>query len=396
MSLAAAQPVVPSPQHKSKLATQPWHAEFDLLLACCAEPSDEREARIRAILQRPMDWQCFTEAAEHHGVVPRVDENLSRNADLVPREALATIHQIYQANARRTLWLTRELGRVLEHFQLRGIPALPYKGPVLAQSLYGNVTERQFSDLDVLIHASDFSRAKTALLELGFEFGMELTSQQERAYLQSGYEFSFDSRNGRNLLELQWQILPRFYAVDFNVDGLFARAVPQNVAGVALRTLCGEDLLLVLCVHAAKHAWTQLSWLCDLTKLTIAPELDWDVVWRQATALGIRRMIAVTFTLAHRALRTPLPPDMPRNLDVDSIADHLVPLIQRSTRFDTESLAYFRLMASLRERPRDRARLWWRLATTPTVGEWSTVRLPAPLFPLYHAVRVLRLARRIL
>lgn len=323
-------------------------------------------------------------------------ENLSRNADRISREALARLHQIYQANARRTLWLTRELGRVLAHFESRGIPALPYKGPVLAQSLYANVTARQYSDLDVLIHVSDFSRARAALLELGFEFCLELTRQQERAYLRSGYEFTFDSRNGRNLLEIQWQILPRFYAVEFNLDELFARAVHQNLAGIAVRTLAAEDLLLVLCVHAAKHAWTQLSWLCDLIKLATMPELDWETVWRRAEALGVQRLIAVTFILAQRMLSSPLPPGMPRDLDAESIVDSLRPLLQESARFDTESLAYFQLMASLREHTRHRARFWWRLATTPTVGEWSSVRLPAPLFPLYHAVRVLRLTRRIL
>jgi hypothetical protein len=63
---------------------------------------------------------------------------------------------------------------------------------------------------------------------------------------------------------------------------------------------------------------------------------------------------------------------------------------------DPESMAYFRLMMELRERRRDRFSFWWRLLFTPGAGEWSAVRLPGPLFPLYRVVRLGRLAGRLM
>lgn len=130
----------------------------------------------------------------------------------------------------------------------------------------------------MLIHAAEVPRAKAALAELGYTPGLDLTPQEERAYLASGYEYTFDSAQGRNLLELQWQILPRFYSVDFAVDGLFDRAQTVTVAGRSLQTLNAEDLMLVLCVHAAKHAWVQLSWLCDIDQLARSQRVKWDAV----------------------------------------------------------------------------------------------------------------------
>ena len=70
-------------------------------------------------------------------------------------------------------------------------------------------------------------------------------------------------------------------------------------------------------------------------------------------------------------------------------------LIVAEEEFDPESMAYFRLMMELRERRRDRAAFWWRLLFTPGAGEWAMVRLPGPLFPLYRAVRIYRLAERL-
>jgi hypothetical protein len=81
---------------------------------------------------------------------------------------------------------------------------------VLAETLYGNVALRQFSDLDLLVRSSDLSRIKAAWAELGYEPGVCLAQAAERDYLKSGYEYTLDGARGRNLLEIKWQILPGF------------------------------------------------------------------------------------------------------------------------------------------------------------------------------------------
>jgi hypothetical protein len=306
------------------------------------------------------------------------------------------LQQGYEANARQTLWLTRELLRILGHLESCGINALPYKGPVLAEILYGNVALRQFSDLDVLIHAADVAKAKAAVLELGYKTTLELTPREERAYLNSGYEYAFDSSHGQNLLEMQWQILPHFYSVGFDVDEFFDRATRVSLGGHSVRALCAEDLMLVLCVHAAKHAWMQLSWLCDISEL--AQSVDWTVVQERAQRLGVQRIVAVTFVLAHRLFGTALPQPVPGQIQedptVEDLAEKIQPIIMQETEYDTDSLGYFRLMMDLRERWQDRLSFLWRLALTPSVGEWSAIRLPGPLFPLYRIVRLMRLTAR--
>jgi hypothetical protein len=367
--------------------------EFELLLAGCAHASSDD--RVREIVEGPLDWEGLARLAQHHGVVPQVYRRLSV-FKAVPPAVLQMLQQHYESNLRQTLWLSRELIRVLNHLEKSGIEALPYKGPVLAEILYGNVAMRQFSDLDVLIHPSDLAKTRAALLELGYKPALELTRRQERAYIESGYEHTFDSAHGQNLLEMQWQILPRFYSIDFDVDGLFDRAVALSFGGHSLRTLCAEDLMLVLCVHAAKHGWVQLSWLCDIAEL--ASSIDWIVVQKRAQRLGVERILAVTFVLADRFLGIPLPQPMRERIrndrGVEELAERIQPNLAQGTEYDTESIAYFRLMANVRERWQDRFRFWWRLAITPSVGEWRAIRLPDLLFPLYRVVRLARLARR--
>src|SRR5208282_4297348 len=135
-----------------------------------------------------------------------------------------SLRSAYEANLRRSLWFTAELARVMQHFGRRQLRAVPYKGPVLAQAVYGDLGLRKFSDLDFLIAPADFERARHALVEIGYRVSSDFAPAIERLELRTGYERSFDSAAGKHLLELQWALLPHFYAVDLDVEDLLLRA----------------------------------------------------------------------------------------------------------------------------------------------------------------------------
>jgi len=168
------------------------------------------------------------------------------------------------------------------------------------------------------------------------------------------------------------------------------------LAGHKLRTLCDQDLMLVLCVHAAKHGWRQLSWLCDIARLARSRALDWEALRVQAARLGIARIVAVSFLLVHKLLAAalPVPTDVQDDPAAEALAQGILREIVADAEFDPVSVSYFRLMMDLRERRRDRTSFAWRLGVTPSVGEWSAIRLPGPLFPLYRVVRMFRLMGR--
>lgn len=396
-------------------ATSEFSAEFNLLLASCAVGKRDRVSGaglsseglsgkgsshdLRACLDVPLDWLRVLALAEHHGVTPPLYGALRETPDAVPPATLDELSRRYQHNARRNLSFAAELIRILDCLESHAIEAMPYKGPALAQAVYGDLALREFSDLDILVRPADVPRALEALKPLGFSPSLLLTPSEQRAYLRSGYEYTLDGPSGKNLLEIQWAIVPRFYAVDFDMDGFFERSSPADVAGRPVKTLSPEDLLLVLCVHAAKHAWIRLCWLRDIAGLVESQPLNWDAVLSQARELGIERILGVSLTLASRLLGANVPETSLEKWQTDSVAnelyDQIASHIPESHDYSTESYGYFRLMLRLRERWSDKMRFAARLAITPSLGEWSMVRLPAPLFPLYRVLRVFRLAARL-
>lgn len=314
----------------------------------------------------------------------------------VPAGVQSDLRALSQVHARQVLRLCGELAAILRKFNDCGIEVLPQKGPVLGQILFGDPAMRQFGDLDLLIRKKDVPPARKALQELGYRPKLQLSDRQEQAYLHSGYEYAFGSDAGANLVELQWQILPRFYSISFDTDSLFTRGVEIDFEGTRTRVLGNEDLMLVLCVHAAKHEWSQLGMVRDIATLSRF-DLDWDRIGHEARRLGIFRILAISLLLARDLLGCEVPIDSGLSEDFDT-SRKLARVFQSTLKSlhenDTQSLAYFRRMMRIRERWRDRARLAWRLAVTPDVGEWKSVDIPDGLFPLYHAVRAFRLIRR--
>ena len=378
---------------KSNTDRNCFSREFELLVTCI---NGAKAEAIRQLIPGDLDWQALARITEHHRLIPQVYSSLCDVADLVPGEVLEKLRRLYEANVRQSLRLSRDLIRVLDHFEDRGVAVLAYKGPTLDAMLHGIFSQRQFVDIDLLVHPSDVQNSKTALIELRYIVGNEFTPRQEKSYVRSGYEYVFDLPDARNILELKWRILPHFYTIDFDVSGFFDRSVALEVGGRSMRTLCPEDLLLVLCVHAAKHAWAELSLLYDISQLIQSQPIKWDRVLEHACQLRIRRIVAVNLILVQNLLGIVLPVTLEKQEEAVAIVRKIVPRIAESREVDTESACYFRLMVDVRERLRDRVRFLWRLIFTPSMGEWETVRLPAWLFPLYHVVRMYRLSGRLL
>lgn len=396
LTLPATTPVEPD----LDLGGLPFGPELQLLFKCCAlGPREKIQSGVRSRLAAVSDWSEVLRLAEHHGVTPLVYQALRDAADAVPASVLDDLQRRYEHNARRNLTFTVELFRVMDCLEACGVKAIPYKGPALAEAAYGNLALREFSDLDLLVRRCDVQRAKEAVKKLGYTPAHRFTQAEERAYLESGYEFVFDGPAGRNLLEIQFAIVPRFYAINFDLDGAFERVSHASVGGRQMRALSPEDLLLALCVHAAKHVWIRLCWLRDIASVIESQPPQWDLVAQEAKALGVKRILNVSLVLAHRWLGASVPNEAlaasSQDQTIVKLCDEIAGHIGNAEEYSTESFRYFRLMADLREHASDKLRFALRLALTPSLGEWSVLKLPEPLFPLYRVIRLFRLAGRL-
>ena len=363
---------------------------FELLRACCGD-----SAQVSQALSGRLQWdEVFTQAA-YHRVLPVVYAALQGPPE-VPSSIQSALRARYLRHCQRAMRFSAELAGILQHFDARGIRVVAQKGPALAHFLYGDSAMREFGDLDLLVRPTDVARAAGALAELGYEKNLQLSPRQEKAYLRSGYEYVFGRDEERNLVELQWNLLPRFYAVDVNIGGLFARSQEHAFDDCHARVLGLEDQFIFICLHAAKHQWAQLGMVRDIAAI-VRFDLDWELVFREARRLGIVRIALVSVLLAQALVECKFPDRVAGVLELADARKFVAATTERMNamrEISPECSAYFRFMLEVRESWSDRARFMWRLATTPSVAEWHATRMPDVFFPFYPIIRAARLARR--
>lgn len=311
---------------------------------------------------------------------------------LALREAQGTgvLAKEFNRSALISLSLSAELRRVLTFLE---VPSIPFKGPTLAALAYGNVSNRQFDDLDLLIHRHDFFRIKEALLENGYVAVDELSRDREAAILKSRHHLQFYNSSSRVYLEVHWQIAPKIYSFPLKVSDLFERARNVKLFGQDMLTLSPEDALLVLSEHGTRHYWSRLAWICDVAKLCEL-ELDWTLIFERAKSLGIKRATLLAISLARIILGSRTP-----GL-TSSSTDKAVPVLVKEvedrlfSRFSPiePNVELFYIRA--RERYVDKLRYYAYRASIPTEDDWNCIELPGSLFPLYCLIRPARLINR--
>lgn len=373
--------------------------EIELLLSCARTHMDSEAAtRVRVLLLRgEINWGQLIHLARQHALIPLLYRHIKTICpEAVPGVYMKQLRDSSRRNTARNLFLVGELCRLLRLFEERGIPTVPYKGPTLAIRAYGNPALRQFNDLDFLVHQRDVFKAAELLSSQGYHRQQHFTQTQEAVYLKFGCEHYYVRSDKRVALEIHWEFAPRYFSLTLDSARLWQRLDRVNICGREVRSLSLEDLLIVLCVNGSKKLWQRLGLISDLAAL-ISNKVNWPQLIHEASAAGARRMLFLGLFLAHDLLSAPVPQQVLREVQADTaviaLASQVKELLFRpvSKPVGFKQGCLFQLQA--RERLRDRFRYCFRLAATPTQGDWAFAPLPDRLSFLYYLIRPIRLVK---
>jgi hypothetical protein len=384
--------------HSEKLP-ESLSPELELLLACARSRMDDATARrARELTEQPLDWDYLVKTSSRHGLLPLLYSNLKASRAGVPENHLERLRDLFQKNAVRSVVLTEELHRILDLFQSEDIRAMPYKGPSIANSIYGHLALRQFADLDILVRRQDVWHCQQLLISMGYQPHFEITQRQLPAFLKLGYVQMFTRDKGRSIVELHWAIASRFFMFPLDVDRLLGRLVPMDLMGKKVLAPAPDDLLLILCAHGAKDLWERLEWVCGIAELIQVHDINWEVVRQQARELGAERTLFLGLLLAKEIFGARLPEAVAADIAAQPVIEGLAKQVTQNLLSGKAVSSGLRKMILFhirtKERPVDRLRYCLRLLFTTTPVDWEILALPPALSFLYPFIRPFRLAKK--
>ncbi len=252
------------------------------------------------------DWQKLFSMAKIHSVLPMFYEAVYASPSLqqlnVPFVVLAK-RQVMQQVMMQTM-RTNEFLELNKKLQATGVRPLVVKG-IICRNLYPQPDYRQSGDEDVLVPAEQFETCHRVMKE----FGMQTTEDEKD--LSAAYEIPYRKMGSPLYIELHRHLFPpesdAYGDMNRFFEGVFDRAIVEDIQGVPVYSMGYTDHLFYLICHAFKHflhSGFGIRQVCDIVMFAnqYGRQIDWVQVLNDCKEINADQFAAALFQIGYKYL----------------------------------------------------------------------------------------------
>ncbi|RKQ33475.1 nucleotidyltransferase domain-containing protein [Oceanobacillus halophilus] len=231
----------------------------------------DKPRKIDSALLKDIDWKQFMELSLHHRVYPILHSKI-KQLDAIPPHVRNFLSNQYKSNTLQMLQLSGVMEGLSREFALNHIQVIFLKGPALAHDLYGDISMRTSSDLDLLIPIEQLGKADNLLINQGYEKD-DYIHTVLNDWKWRHHHVTYFHPVTKVKLEIHWRLNPGPAYEPF-FKSLWDRKRTSKLTTFPVYLLSKEDLFFFLISHGARHGWSRLRWLVDIGQL-----LEQDFHW---------------------------------------------------------------------------------------------------------------------
>lgn len=363
-----------------------------LLLIARTEVDDETRKEISSTVKQDINWDYFLKKSSMHKLKPLIYVQFSKTCpELVPKRVMDELKEYYYENTRKNLLLTGELIKILNQLDSENICAVTYKGPSLALVAYEDLTLREFVDVDLVVNRTDTKKVRKIMDKLAYELITLPDNFNEDLYFKTQTEHKFINPNSNTVFEFHNRVQGHFFYFPIDPAFLYEDLKHVKINNNHVKTFTNENLLLLLCIHCARHNWSCIAWICDIHELIQKEEIEWAKVFENSEKLKVKRILSTTLLLSEYLLKTDLPSEVSNNLNDDVEAGKICKsVIGKIFNWDHESYTILeRLSLDIRKRENIKLSLIDVLSSIfkPTYEDFRKLKLPVNLYYFYYIIR---------
>lgn len=358
---------------------------------------EEDRLSARRAIARMRDWSALPVLAAAHGVSALVHQHAAAGSLTgMPLETVETLRGHATRQAARNMSLARELRSLLLLLGRHRIQAVPLKGPMLAELLYGSTSLRKILDLDIFVHEREIPRIVDLLRSLGYREPRKIAPILNRPGAHGGHHVALVQSGSGILVELHYNLVAEPLFKRTTLDAVLDRTVAAAFMDVPVRALRPEDLLVYLCEHGSSHAWQRLEWACGVAELLRSGRVrDWDGVRAFADMMNGHDRVEAGLRIAADLLGAPVPIEMyGRRAGARKAAESVVARFRRDPSLMPGTADAFLFRLRTEGRMLSVAGRIWMTLFTPKSADVRSAALPAGFRGGYYALRPVRLFAR--
>ncbi|MCI0396934.1 MAG: nucleotidyltransferase family protein [Chloroflexi bacterium] len=237
-----------------------------------------------------IDWERLFQLAAGHNLVPVIEATLPRQG--IPDGVAAKILHEARRRRMRAAVMVEAFQELHQRLAAAGIRVMPIKGIALAHTVYPSITLRYFDDLDLLVPPGAGPAALTVLQESGYHPHPNVP-RPEWHHLPP-----YVHNRHHTMIEIHTDLVRRIRP-GWDVEQIWQRARPGQIAGLETWLMAGEDALVYTALHARHNLYNRLSFMIDAALLARAIA-DPDLLRQLAGEAGARCALAHILDVAAR------------------------------------------------------------------------------------------------
>jgi len=288
---------------------RPLSPETVAVLRCAQAVLDERRVAeaLRVIAACESSDRLILAAAEH-GMLGHLEQVVRlHGVEVVPQCMRERLSERQRNTAAYYLIQTGKLLDILESLKSEGIVVMPIKGPAWAERLYGDPVLRSWGDLDLLVPHAQVALAREILLQAGYRDDSPFNERFMHRSSRAEGAVHLTSADSTLHVDIHWQMSPGYGAMALPSELFLARAQSTALLGHRILGPTPADLLLMTCLHGARHRWDSVESLLALgVQIRGVSEAEWPGYLRAARAAGRERALVVGVTHVCRTLGMPM------------------------------------------------------------------------------------------
>lgn len=358
-----------------------------LIIECCKENPSKN--KIKEYSKKIKDWNDFIYKASVHGVLPLIYNSLKAlENSSIPSIMITRLKDNYFEITKENMMLTSELIKITKLFDQNHIKYISFKGPTLSQAYYGNITLRQYCDLDILVKYIDIKKIIVLLEKIGYKGDYLYSKDKNSNYLKV---ITFVNEKLATVIEIHCELISSSYAIDFRNINFFNKIKTIDINNNSLNIFKKEFLFIYLCIHGSKHVFERVSWICDINKLLIDKTINWKLLIRLSEVLNVKRIILSSIYLASIVFDTKLPSYIKSIIEKDSQVKKISNKILLSLDKNKMSLTSLSILISQREGIYDKLHFLFKSLFSVKDTDIKFIKLPKYLYFIYFIIRPFRM-----
>lgn len=206
-----------------------------------------------------IDEQEFIRLVKHHRLESILFNASGFDKTILSASLFTKLESLNRKNKMRMMQLTAELISVSKILKQEKIDFVVLKGPSLSQEIYGDYTQRNYRDIDILVSPKNVLKAKIVLESLAYS----TKSKFNFLHQLNHKEIKFINKDHKSLIELHHRFFNNKYLLPFS-SALLKGKIDVDINSNSVPVLGPAINLLYLCMHAASHNWSRLTWVFDI------------------------------------------------------------------------------------------------------------------------------------